>query len=183
MNNKERIISIIQPETHMEEAIINDEDFIQGVLYGKPRPGHPEGEVLAHIAEVLANVEKYASNDDLLPLRLIAIIHDSFKFKVDRAKPKSGENHHAMLARRFAERMRITDQKVLNIIELHDEAYNAWCKGDRDGKWPAAEKRAVALIERLEDIDALDLYLTFYQCDNETGDKEQFNVKWFKELI
>ena len=64
---------------------------------------------------------------------------------------------------------------------LHDEAYNSWCKGDRDDKWNKAEERAWKLVKRLE--DSLELYTTFYRCDNETGDKEPDNFKWFQTFI
>jgi hypothetical protein len=175
------IKQIIKPETELENTIINDPEFIVGAMYGKPRRGHPEGEVIHHIGHVLANVDKYSTPENREKLRLIAIIHDTFKHKVNRNLPRIDDNHHAMIARRFAEKY-ITDKETLEIIELHDEAYNSWCKGDRDvnGQWNRAEIRAKNLIRRLG--DSLGLYLTFYQCDNETGDKEQQNFTWFKDL-
>lgn len=176
------IKQIIKPETELENTIIRDPEFITGAMYGKPRRGHPEGEVIHHIGHVLANVDKYSTQENREKLRLIAIIHDTFKHKVNRNLPRSGENHHATIARRFAEKY-ITDNEILEIIELHDEAYNSWCKGDRDvnGDWYKAERRAMNLVRRLG--GSLGLYLTFYQCDNETGDKEQDNFIWFKNLV
>lgn len=180
LNNENKMIQeIIKPETELENKIITDQEFIDGAMWGKPRNGHPEGQVIYHIGHVLKNVDKYSTTENREKLRLIAIIHDSFKYKVDNTKSKSGENHHAMIARRFAEKF-ITDNELLEIIELHDEAYNSWCKGDRDGKWDKAENRAKQLIERLG--KSINLYLTFYQCDNETGDKESENFIWFSNL-
>jgi len=173
------IEKIIKAETELEKRIISDEDFIDGVMWGKPRNGHPEGQVIYHIGHVLKNVDKYATPDNREALRLIAIVHDSFKYKVDRSKPKSGENHHAMIARRFAQRY-IQDKEILDIIELHDEAYNSWCKGDRNNDWYRAEKRATQLIDRLG--DSINLYLTFYRCDNESGGKDGADYTWFSEL-
>jgi len=174
------IESIIKPTTDLERRIISDPEFIEGALWGKPRNGHPEGAVIFHIADVLKNVEKLSTAETLEKLRLIAIIHDSFKYKIDKAKPKSGENHHAMIARRFAEKY-ISDGSILDIIELHDEAYNAFNKGLRRGDWKGAELRAEKLIERLG--DSLELFLTFYQCDNATGDKTSDDFVWFKKLV
>lgn len=162
-----------------QRKIIKDQDFINGVMWGNPRDGHPEGAIIYHIDQVLKNVDKYSTAENREKLRLIAIIHDSFKYKVNQTKSKSEENHHAMIARRFAEKF-ITDNELLEIIELHDEAYNSWCKGDRDGKWDKAEIRANKLIERLG--ESINLYLLFYQCDNETGDKENKNFVWFFNL-
>ena len=178
------IENIIKPENTLERLIISSPEFIEGILWGSPRSGHPEGQVIKHIAEVLANVDKYATEANRAYLRLITLIHDSFKFRVDKKKSSDGENHHAMIARRFAEQIGITDETILDIIQLHDEAYNSWCKGDRDGKWGKAEERAFKLIKRLEGLGdgAMDLYLAFYKCDNQTGDKSQDNYDWFESL-
>jgi hypothetical protein len=175
---KKIIKNIIKPENNVEVAITSDADFINGCKYGKPRSGHPEGKVIYHISEVLKNVDKYSNEDDRSDLRFIAIIHDSFKNKVNRKKPKIGDNHHAMIARTFAEKY-TTDSKILFIIEAHDEAYNAWQMGGRRGNWYGAEKRARKLIDNLIKHDCLELYIKFFKCDNETGNKTQENYDWF----
>jgi len=176
----ENLIELLRPETELEKRIIEDSDFIAGAFWGKSRNGHPEGKVAYHIKEVLANVDKYSTHLNREKLRLIALIHDTFKHKVDGLKPKSGDNHHAMIARKFAERFNI-EKDVLDIIELHDEAYNAWSMGDRKGDWNGANKRLGRLLDRLD--DNYQLYKTFYQCDNETGDKTQKNFEWFCDYI
>lgn len=173
------ITTIIKPETALESQIINDPLFVQGASWGVPRRGHPEGQVVYHIEEVLSNVDKYAESNTREKLRLIALIHDTFKFKVDSTRPRTGENHHAMIARRFAENY-ISDQHTLDVIELHDEAYNAWVKG-MNTDWKKAEARADALLQRLG--DALPLYRVFYRCDNETGNKRQDNFLWFENYL
>ena len=175
---------IIKPENGIETAIVGNADFIQGALYGKPRRGHPEGQVIYHIKEVLENIDKFYGEDDedYEDLRIIAILHDTFKHKVDQTKPKAGENHHGMIARRFAENFPI-HENVLQVIEHHDDAYNAWQKGGRHGDWYAAKKKATNLINALLIEGCLDLYVKFYRCDNATGDKSQENYDWFTELI
>lgn len=179
---EELIKKSVNPENGIEVAICENDEFIKGSSYGKVRSGHPEGAVIYHIKEVLDNIDKYSDVDNRSDLRLIAIVHDTFKYKVDNTKPKFGENHHGMIARRFAENY-TKDQGLLKIIELHDEGYNAWQKGDRKGDWYGAKKRANDLIKTLYKLDVLDLYLTFYKCDNQTGDKSQDNYVWFKELV
>lgn len=180
--NKQEIKTIIKPENGIEEAIIIQEDFITGCNYGKSRPGHPEGQVIYHIEEVLANVDKYCNDENRSDLRFIAMVHDTFKYKVDNKNLKTGENHHAMIARRFAEKY-IRNQEVLKIIELHDEAYNSWSMGGRRGDWYGAERRANQLIQGLLIEGSLDLYVKFFKCDNRTGDKLQDNYDWFVNLI
>lgn len=168
-------------ETELERTLAADPELQAGLAYGKPRRGHPEGQVGRHVADVLDNVDRFYGDSPLRErLRLIALIHDSFKHQVDSQRLKTGENHHAMRARRFAERF-IDDEAVLDVIELHDEAYNAWQKGQRDDDWERAEERAGALLERLG--MNLDLYLAFYRCDNATGDKSQERLEWFRDFV
>ena len=181
--NKQEIKTIIKPENGIEEAIISHDDVILGCNYGKKRPGHPEGKIIYHIKEVLENIEKFYPNDnDREELRLIAILHDTFKHKVDRKKTRTGENHHGMLARRFAEKYPMKNN-VLDIIQRHDDAFKAWQKGGRHNNWYKAERSANQLIQGLLIEGCLDLYVKFFHCDNATGDKEQENYNWFIDLI
>ena len=180
---KTTIKQIVKPENGIETAIVSDVDFIEGASYGKPRSGHPEGKVIYHVKEVLENIDEFYGNDpDRTDLRFIALVHDTFKHKVDQHKPKTGDNHHGTIARMFAQQFN-PDHKLLKIIELHDEAYNAWGKGARRGNWYKAEERAQKLIDDLLLVGGLGLYIKFYKCDNRTGDKEQDNYDWFVNLI
>lgn len=168
-------------ETDIERAICADPGWRVGADWGEPRPGHPEGGVKHHIAEVLANVDRYATGpEQRARLRVVALTHDTFKHLVDITKPRTGENHHGMIARRFTERFVTNDEGMLEIIELHDEAFNSHAKGARDGSWPKAEARAQRLLDRLG--TELDDYLVFFRCDNETGSKAQDSLVWFEEF-
>lgn len=180
---KKIIKHIIKPENGIEGAIASHVDFIEGCSYGKPRSGHPEGKVIYHIKEVLDNIDKfYGDDEDRNDLRFIALVHDTFKHRVDKNQPKVGDNHHGAIASKFARKFR-DDFRLIRIIELHDEAYNSWRKGSRRGDWYGAERRAKKLIDELNLLDGLDLYVKFYHCDNATGDKEQENYEWFINLI
>ena len=170
-----------EPVSDLESRLVGDPDFLAGADFGKPRPGHPEGAVKWHIAEVLANVDRWYSESPLYSdLRLIALVHDTFKYRVDPDRQPSGDNHHGAYARRFAEKY-LDDPQLLLIIELHDEAYNSWQKGFFGGNWHAAEERAQRLIDRLG--DATELYLAFFRCDNATGDKKPDSLNWFSDLV
>jgi hypothetical protein len=170
-----------QLETELERKIAADPEWQQGILWGEPRPGHNEGPVMYHIADVLANVDRFASTEEeRRKLRLIALIHDAFKYRVDQTKPKTGSNHHAFIARQFAERY-IDDMALLDIIELHDEAYNSWRMGAWKGQWVRAEERAARLVDRLG--PSLPLYLRFYRADNQTASKEPDSLLWFEQFL
>lgn len=168
----------IEPENPLERRITADAEWKRGSAWGRPRRGHPEGAVIAHIVEVLNNIDRMdvdgAVREDL---RLIALVHDSFKIDVDTTRPRTGDNHHAMKARRFAERF-IERADLLDIIELHDEAYNAWRGLKRDeGK---AVARLYRLFQRLG--ESLELYLLFFEADNRTGDKGPESFEWAVEM-
>jgi hypothetical protein len=168
-------------ENDLEAKIVADPAWQEGARWGEPRLGHPEGSVASHIADVLSNVDRHAvDREDRARLRLVALVHDTFKYQVDQSKPKSDGNHHAMLARRFAEGY-VDDPGVLDTIELHDEAYNSWAKGLRSGDWASAEARARDLVGHLG--SNLAFYLRFYRADNETGSKSQDPLAWFERLI
>ena len=171
---------VFDAENDLERRIVSDPEWQEGARWGLPRPGHPEGSVMAHISEVLANVDRHAvDREDRRRLRLAAILHDAFKHRVDQAKPRTGENHHGRIARRFAEQHQ-DDPVILDVVELHDEAYNSWAAGDRSGDWQRAEERARLLIERL--AQALPFYLRFYRADNQTGSKSAAPLEWFEKL-
>jgi hypothetical protein len=168
-------------ETDLERRIAQEPRWQLGLDWGRPRPGHPEGSIRLHIRAVLANVDAFFCDSTLRPqLRLITLVHDTFKHEVDPDKFRSGENHHGMIARRFAEPL-IDDDAVLDVIELHDEAYNSWQKGARDKRWDRAEERAAALIQRLG--PTRDLYVAFYRCDNSVEGKSSDCFRWFQQQL
>lgn len=178
---RDEAIANLLPETELERQIINDPEWIQGASWGEPRPGHPEGAVIYHILEVLNNVETLYGDSSLREnLRVLTLIHDTFKNKVDRDLPTKGENQHGMIARRFAEQF-TEDSVILNILKWHDDAYSAWKKGANGGDWDAALISARSLIDALG--SGIDLYVAFYTCDNMTGDKTQEPLEWFKSIV
>ena len=111
------------PESELERAVFGDPELRRGLAWGRPRSGHPEGAVGEHVADLLATIERWGeSGARRAELRLLALVHDALKFRVRNWLPKRGENHHAMRARRFAERY-TDDERLLATIELHDRPY------------------------------------------------------------
>lgn len=171
----------LKPETDLEAQIIADPEFQTGLFWGKPRYGHPEGQVINHIPEVLANVDKLNISTEIRQkLRLITYVHDTFKHIEDKSKPRDWTKHHSVYARKFLEKY-TDDAALLTITEMHDEAYHAW--------------RIVALVKnpeksqlRLDNLlnkvgDNIQLYYLFFKCDTQTGDKIQTPVRWFEQTV
>ncbi|GCF06616.1 hypothetical protein [Dictyobacter arantiisoli] len=168
-------------ETPLEERIAADPEWQAGVTWGEPRPGHMEGAVKYHIVDVLTNIDqKHLLTEEREKLRLIALIHDSFKYRVDDSRLSVGTNHHASIARRFAERY-ISDPALLDIIEAHDEVYHCWRLGHYKGRWQRAEEHIDQLMERLG--DAFSLYVHFFFADSNTNSKNPEPMNWFRDFL
>ena len=167
-----------EAENDLERALSRDPVILRGLAWGKPRRGHPEGAVGAHVRDLLATIELWGeSGRRRSELRFLALVHDSLKSEVSHLRPKSGENHHAMRARRFAERY-TDDERLLAVIELHDRPYNLWRRRPR--RHTLDEREIERIIERVPDLD---LFTRFLELDCSTEGKDPEPVRWFEEEL
>jgi hypothetical protein len=167
-----------EAETELERAVTADPVLQRGLAWGKPRRGHPEGTVGAHVADLLATIERWGeSGQRRQELRFMALVHDSQKYRVDNWRPHTGENHHAMRARRFAEGY-TDDERLLATIEQHDRPYSLWRKARRKGR---ADDHAIdEMIARIPDLD---LFLRFVELDGSTEGKTHEPIRWLKSEL
>lgn len=110
-------------------------------------------------------------------LRLLALLHDALKSEVDHGLPRTGENHHAMRARRFAERY-VDDERLLASLELHDRPYGIWRKLQRTGRLDA--ERFDQMLARVSDLD---LFTRFVELDSSTEGKDPEPLRWFRDEL
>ena len=165
----------LTPETDLERAVVADPELREGLAWGEPRRGHPEGSVGAHVADLVGTIERWGETGRRREeLRFLALVHDALKNKVQRWRPKTGENHHAMRARRLAERY-TDDERLLATIELHDRPYSLWRKMQRRGRLDEH-----AFTEMLDRIPDLDLFLRFVELDGSTEGKNHEPIRWLK---
>jgi len=168
----------VTPETELERAVLADPVLQEGLAWGKPRRGHPEGTVGAHVADLLETIERWGETGQRREdLRFLAIVHDTLKYKVQFWRPRTGENHHAMRARRFAERY-TGDERLLATIELHDKPYSLWRKVRRRGRMD--EHGFNQMVDRIPDID---LFLRFVELDGSTEGKTHEPIRWLKSEL
>jgi hypothetical protein len=165
------------PEGELEAAVAADPDLLEGLAWGKPREAHPEGAVGEHVADLLELIEREESGERRRLLRFVALVHDSFKYAVQRWRPKTGDNHHAMRARRFAERY-TDDERLLATIELHDAHYHLWLDMTRTRELDVAGLER--LIERTPDHDLL---LRFVEIDGASEAKDPEPIRWFRDEL
>jgi hypothetical protein len=110
-------------------------------------------------------------------LRFMAIVHDSLKKEVKEWLPRTGENHHAMRARRLAEDY-VDDERVLSAIELHDRPYSLWKRMRRKGRLD--ETAFQQMLDRLPDPA---LFLRFVELDGSMEGKDPEPIRWFREEL
>jgi HD domain len=158
--------------------VLEDPVLQEGLAWGKPRRGHPEGTVGAHVADLLETIERWGETGKRREeLRFLALVHDSLKYKVRDWLPHTGENHHAARARRFAEAY-TDDERLLATIEQHDRPYSLWRKMRRRGR---VDDHAVeAMIDRIPDLD---LFLRFVELDGSTEGKNHEPIRWLKSEL
>lgn len=175
------IAKLLQPETSLEKELLRTPEFQQGLMWGEPRFGHPEGKVVLHVREILDNIERLPiSSKNREQLRLIAFVHDTFKYMEPKDTPRRREQHHAVLARQFIEHYS-DDPVVLKVTELHDEAFYIWRRQFLRNQAELAQKQ---LPEMLNQVDGmLDMYYYFFRCDTMTGDKLQSPLHWFQGIV
>lgn len=164
----------------LEEAlqqIVSDPRYTRNVAYGKPRPGHPEGNVAAHISELEKNLatlaphlkslcESDAEHTKLLAeLKLLIHTHDTFKAESEKRVPIAHERSHASLARKFLEEF-VSDQRLLAVAQQHDVPFSLYRQHERFGD--LNEARFAELCDAIPDWK---IFLTFQLIDNTTAGK------------
>ena len=81
------------PESDVERRLLEDPQLQRGWAWGKPRHGHPEGAVGRHVQAMLAEI---APDDPLRrDLRLLTLLHDTFKVDAREGLPYSPDTDHA----------------------------------------------------------------------------------------
>lgn len=169
----------VAPETDLEAFLLEQPEVRAGMAWGIPRYGHPEGEVYRHVREVLDNIDRLPDLDDVTrrDLRLVAILHDTWKYAEDKSEPRDWSQHHGRLARAFAKTY-VHKARVLELIEWHDEAYYCWRLDALYQRPSKARQRLDALLARF--AGELNFYYRFFVCDTRTGDKNLAPIAWFE---
>lgn len=159
------------------EKVKADSRYQRNIEYGEPRPGHPEGRVKFHIADLESNLEhlreKGISDEDYWKLKFLIHVHDIFKAEAEPNVPLLHPRNHASLARKFAAEF-TADADLLNMIQFHDQNYALWEDLLRDGSYDANKLQSM-----LDIIQDLDLFLTFIIIDGCTKGKDYSKLTWF----
>ena len=164
------------------ETIIQDPQYLDNLDWGKPRSGHPEGTVRAHITELehnLARVDVFDTmcEDTHYKLRILIHTHDTFKPQSISGSAITDPLSHASLAVTFLAKF-CDDTDLLAMVQWHDEPYAIWRKVHHQGK--TNQQRVESLIINIQDWN---LFLAFQIIDGCTGGKDRAPLEWLFETI
>ena len=161
-------------------AIQQDTRYLANLDWGAPRPGHPEGTVRAHLAELERNLDAVGeklTERDRDRLRLVIHTHDTFKADARPGVAIADPHSHASLACRFLAEF-CDDADVLHTVQWHDEPYALWRK--QRHRQTVDSERLHALLRRTADWD---LFLAFQIIDGCTAGKSREPLEWFFAAI
>jgi len=171
MGNKKYLFGIT-PETDLERQIVTSDVFREGMTWGKPRNGHPEGKVGIHVAGILNWIDACPWQGDRRDLRLVTLLHDIGKYKV-----KYSQNGHLVgdphavfsgqIARQFTE-----DSRILGVIKYHSKPFSFYRK-ERD-KNRFDEEKFIGTFSSLD----LDLLTKFNYAD--LFERDNAPAYWFE---
>src|SRR6266545_2490395 len=157
------------------DAITSDPRYQCNLDWGKVRPGHPEGTIRAHIAELERNLEQLRaklSETDHWRLKLLVHTHDTFKAEARSGAPIAAPDSHASLARAFLAEF-CNDADMLAMVQYHDEPYALWRQFKFKGR--CNEGRLTTLVASIRDWN---LFLAFNIVDGCTQGKQRDSLRW-----
>lgn len=162
------------------EAVISDPRYLANLDWGEARPGHPEGTVRAHIAELESNLETLRPNltdEDYWRLRLLVHTHDSFKAEAVPGVAITDPKSHASLARAFLAAY-CNNADLLAMVQYHDEPFALYRQAKYKGDYN--RERFSALLTAIRDWN---LFLAFNLIDGCTAGKSREPLRWlFREV-
>ena len=157
-------------------AIQRDARYRRNLAWGEPRPGHPEGSIQAHVAELERNLERLRprlSEAEWWKLRVLVHVHDTFKGEAAEGVRITDPRSHASLARAFLAEF-CGDEELLNAVQFHDEPYALWRRVHAGH--PLDQGRFDALLALIRDWS---LFLAFLIVDGSTDGKSREPLRWF----
>lgn len=162
------------------QHVMGDPRYQMNLDWGSARPGHPEGSIRAHIAELELNLEKLRhqlSDEQAAKVRLLIHTHDTFK---PESKPNvaiADPASHASLAREFLSKF-CDDADLLAMVQYHDEPFALWRQAEMKGECnPARLNRLISAI-----LD-WDVFLALCIVDGCTSGKTRQPLHWwFSEI-
>lgn len=153
--------------------------YLEGLDWGRPRVGHPEGSLRNHIEDLEANLERIRAHlreGEYERLRLLIHVHDICKPDAWTGVDSDHPQNHAYMARQFLARF-CDDPQLLAITQLHDDGYilYTYYRGFNDLK-----TRLSRVLAQVEDVE---LFVLFNLVDNCLPGKRSEPLDWFVDTV
>jgi len=166
----------ILPENSLEEKIVESDVFKIAADFGNIRKGHPEGKIGIHIKEILDFIDKQNWQNYRKDLRLLALLHDLGKYRVVGSENghvvgKGHSTYSVDIAKEF-----ISDDRILNLILIHDKYYHFYTKNQIDKR--KFNELKFLNIYKFQDLDTL---IRFNYADSCNRGKD--SIKWFEDVL
>ena len=161
-------------------TIIEDPRYQSNLDWGKPRRGHPEGTVRAHIIELEENLYRlraHLSEEAYWKLKVLIHVHDSFKKDASKGVAIEDPRSHASLARRFLEEY-CKDGDLLLMVQYHDEPFALYRQQTLKGRFNRSR-----LSKLRNSIQDWKLFLRFLLVDGYTPGKSLEPLTWSVENL
>lgn len=164
-------------------SIKTDPRYLRNIEYGKPRTGHAEGTVKAHIFELENNLLRLVGSrmvygEEMFWKLLVLIhVHDSFKAESARDVSILDPNSHSTLARNYLAQY-TDDADMLAITQYHDLGYAVYRKFKAKGY--VDESRMKSALDSIKDHE---LFLLFSIIDTCTESKGREMITWLVKYV
>lgn len=168
------------PEIGLLARVRRDERYRRNIRWGAPRPGHAEGAIRTHIAELEKNLYRLAPRlgpGEIARLHLLVHTHDTFKPEAREGVAILDPANHAAIAAAYLESLGAAPC-VVAVARHHDRPYSIRL-ATRVNPDVAAER-----IETLRaSIPDWNLFVAFVLVDDATASKRGETSRWFLEQI
>jgi hypothetical protein len=162
------------------DAITREPRYQRNLDWGVARPGHPEGSIREHVAEVDRNLDTIRpklSETEYWKLRVLVHTHDTFKGEAQPGVAITAPNSHASLARAFLASF-CDDPDLLAMVQYHDEPFALWRQFESKGKFN--RERFETLLTNIKDWN---LFLAFNIVDGCTEGKGREPLRWLFQQV
>ncbi len=151
-----------------------DPRLLEGLAWGRPRKGHPEGAVGNHVADLLTTIDAWGETGGRRSdLRFIALVHDGFKYAVSAAPPQDSARTTTRCARAASPRTTRARSGCSPRSSSTTGPYHLWRRKRRTGHVPA--HRLDAMLARIPDLP---LFVRFVELDGSTEGKRPDPIEW-----
>lgn len=153
---------LLKEETDYKSAydkIKSDPIWLKAIEGGRVRPGHPEGKIKYHIADLEKYIDSHkneVSEDDYWRLKIMALVHDAFKNDANPKIPILDPNSHSSLGKKYVSKF-VSDPDMETMLQYHDYPYTLWKKAF---KGIDVKDKIQELLSKIKNKKVYDLFMS-----------------------